>query len=278
MEEINIWWEGPFSIDNILEDKIDPSIYDNTADKIGLYQVYGTHPLYGNDKLLYIGKTQNKNGFKSRLKKRWVIENSKDDENVKIYLGTIFSYNEDIKNKENDFIEKAEVLLINALKPAFNSSNIQSVDKKLIEQNYIIYNYNNYRDIYPILSTEYFWKDTNTNFLITDELAQEFDNQKVINKDEYYMFTLPKNENILIGVNYDCWNKTKQPLQLAIDKKIIDKMDKRKIKKIKSEFDILDYSYEQNQYYYISLAKNLKDENIIDNIKNKIYKIEKLIK
>lgn len=275
MEEINIWWEGSFSISDILEDKIDPSIYENTSDKIGLYQIYGTHPLYGNDKLLYIGRTQNKNGFKSRLKNRWVVENGQDNENVKIYLGTIFSYNEDIKNKENSFIEKAEVLLINALKPAFNSSNIQSVDIKLIEQNYIVYNHNNYRDIYPILSTEYFWKDTNTNILITDELAQEFDNQKVTDENEYYMFTLPKNENIFIGVDYGCWNKTKQPLQLAIDKNIIDDIQ---IEKIKSGFDILNYSDEHNQCYYISLAKSLKDKNIIEHIKNKIYQIEKLIK
>ena len=274
MEEINIWWEGPFLINDILENKIDSSIYDNTADRKGLYQIYGIHPLYGSDKLLYIGKTKNESGFRSRLKNRWIIENGCDDENIKIYLGTIFSFDENIKNKENNFIEKAEVLLINALKPAFNSSNIQSVDKKLIEQNYIVYNHNNYRDIYPILSTEYFWKNTNTNFLITDKLAQEFNNQKVNDKNEYYMFALPKNKNMLIGVNYDCWNKTKQPLQLAIDKKFIDD---RQIEKIKSKFEILDYTDEHNQYYYISLAKNLKDKNIVKHIKNKICKIEKLI-
>jgi len=275
MEEINIWWEGPFLISDILENKIEPSIYENTADRIGLYQVYGTHPLYGSDKLLYIGRTKDKRGFQGRLKNRWVIENGCDDENVRIYLGTIFSYDEDIKNQENDFIEKAEVLLINALKPAFNSSNIQSVDKRLIEQEYTIYNHNNYRDIYPILSTKHFWKDTNTNIIITDKLAQEFNNQKVTDENEYYMFTLPKNENIFIGVDYGCWNKTKQPLQLAIDKKNIDDIQ---MQKIKGEFEILDYSDEYDQCYYISLAKNLQDKNIIEDVKKKIHKIEKLVK
>jgi hypothetical protein len=275
LEEINIWWEGSFSIDDILNDKIDSSIYDNTADKIGIYQIYGTHPLYGSDKLLYIGRTQNKNGFKSRLKNRWVVENGQDTKNIKIYLGTIFSYNEAIKNKENNFIEKAEVLLINALKPAFNSSNILSVDERLQKQNYTIYNHNNYKDIYPILSSEYFWKDNNLNFIITDKLVDKFKTQ-IIKKaeDEYYMFTLPTNDNIFIGVDYGCWNKTKQPIQLAIEKESIDDIQ---IQNIKNKFKILNYQDEHDQCYYISLAKNLKYENIIDDIIQIILDIEKII-
>lgn len=276
LEEINIWWEGSFSIDDILNDKIDSSIYDNTANKIGIYQIYGIHPLYGSDKLLYIGRTQDKNGFKSRLKNRWVIENGQDSENIKIYLGTIFSYNEDIKNKENNFIEKAEALLINALKPAFNSSNIQSVDERLQKQNYIIYNHNNYRDIYPILSSEYFWKDNNLNFIITDKLVDKFKTQ-IIKKaeDEYYMFALPSNDNIFIGVDYGCWNKTKQPIQLAIEKESIDDIQ---IQNIKNKFEILDYQDEHDQCYYISLAKNLKYEDIIDDIIKIISDIEEILK
>jgi hypothetical protein len=278
LEEINIWWEGSFSIDDILDDEIDSSIYDNTSDKIGIYQIYGTHPLYGSNKLLYIGRTTDKNGFKSRLKNRWVIENGQDTENIKIYLGTIFSDIENIKNKENDLIEKAEILLINALKPAFNSSNIQSVGKKLQEQNYIIYNYNNYRDIYPILSSKHFWKDSNLNFVITDKLAKKF-KAEIIKDDEYYMFALPKNDNIFIGVDYECWNKTKQPIQLYIEKKFVNNIQ---IKNIKNKFEILNHQDKDNECYYISLAKNLKYENIINDIINDIIQIisdiEKILK
>ncbi len=272
-DNIDIWWEGPFSQEEIIENKIDSKKYDNTANKIGIYQIYGTHPLYGSDKLLYIGRTRNKNGFKSRLKKRWVVDNGQDSESIKIYLGTIFSYNEDIKNKESDFIEKAEVLLINALKPAFNSSNIQSVDERLQKQSYIVYNYNNYRDIYPILSSEYFWKDNNLNFTITDKLVDKFKAQIIKDsEDDYYMFRLPRNENIFIGVDYGCWNKTKQPIQLAIEKKSIDDIQ---IQNIKNEFEILDYQDVDDECYYISLAKNLKQENIIKNIIKIISNIEK---
>jgi len=276
LEEINIWWEGSFTIDEILNDAIDSSKFDNTADKIGIYQIYGTHPLYGRDKLLYIGRTHDKNGFKSRLKNRWVVENGQDSNNVKIYLGTIFSYNENIKNKETNFIEKAEVLLINALKPAFNSSNIQSVDIKLMEQKYIVYNHNNYRDLYPILSSEYFWQDTNLNFIIADKLAKEF-KTKIIKKaeDDYYMFALPNNDNIFIGIDYGCWNKTKQPLQLAIEKNSLDDIQLQNIKK---EFELLEYEDEYNQCYYISLIKNLRQENSINIIKDTILKIRNILK
>jgi hypothetical protein len=274
MEEINIWWEGPFNIDDILENKINKEKYENTADRIGIYQIYGTHPLYGSDKLLYIGRTKNKNGFQRRLNKRWVIENGQDSENIKIYLGTIFSDFEDISEKEENFIDKAEVLLINALKPAFNSSNIQSADKKLIEQNYVIYNHNNYRDIYPILSSSYFWNEKFFNILRIDELASKF-NTEVRDKDneEYYMFDL-LNEKIWVGVYYDCWEKTNNPFHIEILKENINNNQKKEIEK---QFKILDYENENKDCFYISITDNLKFTNI-EEIKQNIEKIEKILK
>ncbi len=139
-EEIKIFWEGPFNIEEIIKDKIDER-YDVKSNDIGLYQVYGSHPLYGDGVLVYIGRTKNKNGFKSRLKDRWVIENGSDSDNVKIYLGTIFSDSEKFdKEDKKGMIEKSEILLINAMKPAYNSSNIQSVQDKLSKQKFIIHN------------------------------------------------------------------------------------------------------------------------------------------
>jgi hypothetical protein len=271
-EEINIFWEGPFSKDDILNDEINSKRYDNTADKIGIYQIYGTHPLYGRDKLLYIGRTRDKKGFKNRLRNRWVIENGQDNENIKIYLGTIFSATECIEGKEYDFIEKAEVLLIYALKPAFNSSNIQSAGK--ISEDYIIYNYNNYRDIYPILSSKYFRQEEDLNFTIADELAKKFET-KIVAEDEHYMFALPDNDNIYVGVDYKCWDKTKQPIQLYIDEKSVNKTQ---LKKIKDKFEILDYSDEEHACYYISLAKNLNKNNVVNDIYNTILTIKNILK
>ncbi len=58
--EIFLDWEGPFTTDE-LEDLNDPRI------DYGLYQVYGTHPLYGEEVLLYLGATGGGRTFGTRI-------------------------------------------------------------------------------------------------------------------------------------------------------------------------------------------------------------------
>ena len=94
-EEIKIFWEGPFSIEEITNNEIDEKYDVKSSDK-GLYQIYGSHPLYGDGVLVYIGRT--KNSFQSRLNGRWVIENGRDTENVQIYLSKIISDSKKLKN------------------------------------------------------------------------------------------------------------------------------------------------------------------------------------
>lgn len=48
MPVIHVHWNGPFSLEDV-EQKDDNFDY-------GVYQVYGSHPIYGSDVLLYIGK------------------------------------------------------------------------------------------------------------------------------------------------------------------------------------------------------------------------------
>jgi len=257
-EEINVWWEGPFTAEEVVGDDINQKEYDNTADKIGLYQIYGTHPLYGNDVLLYIGRTKNNNGFKSRLRNRWVIENGNDNENVKIYLGTIYSPRETItKDDEKKKIEKAEVLLINALKPAYNSSNVQSVGKLYMENRYLVKNMNNYRNLYPILSSEYFLEDHILNIQYVDKLAEVY-HANIEDKDEYYGFDIGTNDNIFVGVDYNCWNSEKIPLHIGIYKEV-DTMILEEIFRRYSKLQC------EDEYLYIKAIDNL-DEHIDDNI------------
>ncbi len=273
MKEIDIWWEGPFDQDEIIDNDIDKNFYDNTADKIGLYQIYGTHPLYGNDVLLYIGRTKGKKGFLDRLKNRWVIENGNDAENVTIYLGTIYSANITISpEEENRQIDLAEVLLIFALKPAYNSSNIQSIGRQYLEKKYLIKNMNNYRNLYPVLSSEYFLQDSILNIELTDKLAKVFKGKKQ-EDDNYYGFLI-SNKNIFIGVDYECWNETKVPLHIGIsiniEKNILNKIIKED-KKLK---------YKDEEFYYISAAKFLNDKTLdekVDEIKERVERIKKLI-
>ena len=89
-----------------------------------LYQIYGHHPAYGNDALLYIGRTTV--GHEKRLRDRnEFIESCARPTNVRI--GTLVESN---KHKEDAFnipavekdrmIKKAEDILIKAHTPAMN--------------------------------------------------------------------------------------------------------------------------------------------------------------
>lgn len=217
-EIINIYWEGPFSKNEIIEGKIDNNKFEVKSNDIGLYQIYGSHPLYGSNNLVYIGRTIDKNGFKSRLKNRWVIENGNDENNVQIYLGTIFSDSRKYNDEEkNNCIVKAEVLMINALKPAFNSSNIQSA-RKNSDNDYIIYNYGSYRSLYPIFDSEYYWEDFR-NIQTVDKIAKEYNNKEIDNEDDYYGFIVDdkmKGYNIWFGVDYKIMDSKKHNCPLCL--------------------------------------------------------------
>lgn len=288
-EEIKIFWEGPFRIDYILDNKIGKP-YEVRANSQGLYQIYGSHPLYGSNVLVYIGRTKNKNGFKSRLKNRWVVDNGSDTENVQIYLGTIFSdITQDYSNEEiNNIIDKSEVLLINAMKPAYNSSNIQSANEDFIEENFILHNEGNYRNIYPVLDSKYFWKPYK-NFAIVNELAKSYNIKKIDDKEEYYGFRINEidgfdvslNYTLWFGVQYEEWNKSKIALEFQIipeDENITEQIKLLKIKELKyMKFD----NEEEEDYFQIKFTKDffeLESDNLKEAFKIKVNEIINLIK
>ena len=65
---INIEWKNePFDF-KVIKEFCTPRDY-------GLYQIYGHHPAYGQDVLLYIGKAQDQN-FGVRLDRRWEFDQS----------------------------------------------------------------------------------------------------------------------------------------------------------------------------------------------------------
>ena len=272
-KDINIWWEGPFSKEAVVDNKIDSNEYDNTADRIGLYQIYGTHPLYGNDVLLYIGRTKNNNGFASRLNNRWETIYDSDNANVKIYLGTIFTDTENNLTTEEEYeqIEYAEVLLINAMKPALNSSNIKSVGKKYIDINknyldksYSVNNLNNYKSIYPQLTSGYYWNNF-LNIHIVEQLA-EIQSVKVKDTDEIYGFDIKENDNIFFGIDYKIWNDENIPLVFGIYKEAINESSL-------NESSLFEYVCKDEDYYYLAITSNLKDEKVIENIQKQLDKI-----
>ena len=287
IEEILVSWEGPFKINEILSDAIDKKQFNVKANDIGLYQIYGFHPLYGDNVLVYIGRTKGRNGFKARLKNRWVIEHGCDTENVQIYLGTIYSdsieYSQDAIEIK---IEKAEILLINTLTPAYNSSNIQSVKKEIFEDRYIVYNNGNYRKLHPVLDSKHFWHE-HKNIAFVNRIEKLFfpNELKIDRQDEYYgaelngvkEFCIPKEYKIWFGVDYEIWNRNNVPLVIEIYSD-----DDTIMKKIKQVEGLKNFEYESdgsvNQVSYLSINVDLLSKNN-DEIRNGFQKqIEELIK
>ncbi len=81
MRTVRVKWEGPFTIDKVLE------LGDRNRD-FGLYQIYGRHIIFGEDSLLYIGMTTSTynrrffSGPESHIS--WLAE-----EGVSVYVGRI---------------------------------------------------------------------------------------------------------------------------------------------------------------------------------------------
>ena len=81
MEEIYVDWSGPYTYEDVVnynENKIETKKFAVKPTDFGLYQIYGAHPIYGDNVLIYIGKTEQK--FMERLNGRSVIEYNQDRE------------------------------------------------------------------------------------------------------------------------------------------------------------------------------------------------------
>jgi len=149
---INILWEKiPFDIDF-------KSVKKKQADyDFGLYQIYGQHPAYGDNALLYIGKAQDSK-FSSRLNQRWeFIESSARPTNI--LLGRIIkSKNENVEHEWDikdwkKMIGKAETLLIRSHTPAFNKKENSGLYLHDHEENLLVLNWGERGALSPEVST-----------------------------------------------------------------------------------------------------------------------------
>ena len=112
-------------------------------DKHALYQICGYHVVYGNDTLLYIGKTER---FSDRiLEHRWIDY----EQAISIRKALFRSKTEEISDIEN--------LLIFSHSPAYNSSRI-SGDGRNLNPNMLIRNYGEKGVLLPEISGAY-WRD-----------------------------------------------------------------------------------------------------------------------
>jgi len=161
MDEIRITWEGPYNLADLGYNKEDEkydtsSKLDDQKKDYGIYQVYGFHPIYGDNVLLYIGQAKNQT-FAKRLSQEWWEYNA-DCNNIQFYVGRLFGDKQPTAKKWNELIDIAEKMLIYAHAPAMNSSNILNIsrDTEILKKysNIRIFNYDQYRSLFPEVSGE----------------------------------------------------------------------------------------------------------------------------
>ncbi len=114
---IQILWDGPSSLRDI-------QALIGAHDK-GLYQVYTYHPLYG-DCLVYIGMTRT--SFAQRIAEHdYEAGSDSDRRRIACYVGRLIG--KETPDPEEWFrqIDLAEMLLIHAHGPAYNSTHIQAM-------------------------------------------------------------------------------------------------------------------------------------------------------
>ncbi len=107
---IHIHWSGPSTFDQTTS-------FTNDTD-FGIYQIYGSHPVYGSDVLLYIGLSIGR--FGGRIPNHeWWLEHH-DDGRIRVYTGRLKGAETPSDAVWNRHIELAERLLIYAHQPAIN--------------------------------------------------------------------------------------------------------------------------------------------------------------
>jgi hypothetical protein len=121
MKVIEIKWEGPYTLEEVRS----PDPNKTLKDHGGLYQIYGIHPLFGADSLLYIGKAGEQKFYQrvhQQDKGNWIDWDSLE---LKIFLGHFGGANYPGYDDWLYQINVAEMLLIYHLSPPFNSAGIK---------------------------------------------------------------------------------------------------------------------------------------------------------
>lgn len=147
----DIYWEGPFKWDE-KESKIIKPYHV-------LYQIYGHHPVYGSNKLLYIGMTER--GIQ-RINEHdaWVCYEF-DPMTVRVgSLGKFTNWADWEKpghygKADRKIVEKIEALLIYAHQPSYNATNKSSAEEK--SRDIRVFNSGTFGQLLPELSYTYYF-------------------------------------------------------------------------------------------------------------------------
>jgi len=143
---VNILWEKyPFALDEIK--KLDQEKHH------GLYQIYADHPVYGLNRLIYIGKA-NQQTFSARLGERQeyydFIETILNP--TYLHIGMLAESDEITLEERDEMIDKIEVILIKSNLPALNASGVRTLLPKETEP-ILVLNWEEYGELTPEASS-----------------------------------------------------------------------------------------------------------------------------
>ena len=141
---IHIDWTGPFSYDDALNLK-------NNQKDYGVYQIYGTHPIYGGGVLIYIGKADRQTfGLRLQQEQHWQF--TADAAKLEVYVGRLAGYDGTPNSDEwSSQITTAERMLIVAHWPAGNSSGLNVILNEEYHDTHIL-NWGAHRSLLPEVS------------------------------------------------------------------------------------------------------------------------------
>lgn len=154
-EIITIDWEKPILVANDTYAEADTIVFEKHFDKDNysncLYQAYGNSIIYGFNKLLYIGITNNLLNRSSQH----IKSDFNRILNLSLSVGKVTTEN----NKPID-LKIIESILICYLKPSYNSDNIKDIYTKSKEKRILILNKGN-RGALPLECSNHWWFDEN---------------------------------------------------------------------------------------------------------------------
>jgi hypothetical protein len=124
----------------------------DTERDFGIYQIYGNHPVYGDDTLLYIGKAAEQT-FTRRMKGHYDFDASQVvGQLTRIHLGYFCEIDDMNPQIWEDAISDVEPILIKAHIPALNGQGV----KGFLEspgQNILVYNWGDKGRLFPEVSS-----------------------------------------------------------------------------------------------------------------------------
>jgi hypothetical protein len=117
----------------------------------GIYQIYGNHSVYGDNSLLYIGKTK-KQTYSKRINGHKDFDASQVSKFTKLHLSYFCKIDDLSEANWDEAIDLVETVFIRAHSPALNSQNVMGFLEK-DTPNILIYNWGERGSLLPEVST-----------------------------------------------------------------------------------------------------------------------------